>query len=96
MAEIIREFDYFQGEKEDTYKWSHDGEYLCKQYRTEKEKEDGTLKVKTGLSVYKLPAMTLLEDSEGNKKSITVDNIHQWTWCTTRNLLIYITMPEEQ
>lgn len=96
MAEIIREFDYFQGETENTYKWSFDGEYLAKQFKNEKEKEDGTVKVKTGISVYKLPIMTLLEDSDGVKKSITVDNIHQWEWVNTRNLLVYISKPEEE
>jgi len=35
MVEIIREFDAEADEDADSYKWSHDGSYLCKKFRTE-------------------------------------------------------------
>lgn len=47
------------------------------------------MKTKEGLSVYTLPSMQLLVDSEGQKKSITVDGITDWEWCPNRNLIIF-------
>lgn len=37
MTEVIREFDQEMGEDENTFKWSHDGSYLAKKFRTETE-----------------------------------------------------------
>jgi len=39
--------------------------------------------------VYTLPSMQLLVDSEGQKKSITVDGITDWEWCPNRNLVVF-------
>jgi hypothetical protein len=39
MVEVIREFDSEAGEDHETYKWSFDGNYLAKKFRTEQEKE---------------------------------------------------------
>ena len=40
--------------------WSHDGNYLAKKFKQDIAKEDGTNKVKTGVSVYQLPTMELI------------------------------------
>lgn len=61
MVEIIREFKAEAEETEQSYKWSHDGKYICKKFRTETMNEEGEVtKVKEGLSVYTLPSMELL------------------------------------
>lgn len=64
MVEIIREFEAEREEDHETYSWSFDGNYLAKKFRTEQEK-DGKVKVKEGISVYTLPSMQLLTNSEG-------------------------------
>lgn len=57
MVEIIREFEAEAEEDEDTYKWSHDGKYIAKKFRTETIVEETVTKVKEGISVYTLPSM---------------------------------------
>ena len=61
MVEIIRELPIADGENIETYKWSPDGVYLAKKFKTELKKE-GTdeVKVKEGISVYELPSMQIL------------------------------------
>ena len=39
MVEVLRELPISDGENIDTYKWSHDGQYLAKKFRTELRKE---------------------------------------------------------
>lgn len=90
MVEVIREFDSEAGEDHETYKWSFDGSYLAKKFRTEQEKE-GKSKIKEGLSVYTLPSMQLLTNSEGQKKSITIDGVTDWEWFPNRNLIVFST-----
>ncbi len=88
MVEVIREFDSERDEDSTTYKWSFDGAYIAKRFTKEQEK-DGKTKIKEGLSVYTLPSMQLLVDSEGQKKSITVEGITDWEWSPNRNLVVF-------
>jgi len=88
MVEVIREFDCEREEDSTTYKWSFDGSYLAKKFTKEQEK-DGKTKIKEGLSVYTLPSMQLLVDSQGQKKSITVEGITDWEWSPIRNLVVF-------
>lgn len=64
MVEVIRDFEAEPNEDENTYHWSFDGNYIAKKFRTESEIE-GKTKVKEGISVYTLPSMQLLSNSEG-------------------------------
>jgi uncharacterized protein with WD repeat len=63
-TKMIREFDYCNGEGDDTYKWSQDGNYIAKQFESEIEKQDGTTRTKQGISVYSvsLTEVSLLEN----------------------------------
>jgi uncharacterized protein with WD repeat len=88
LVELIRDFQAEFAENQDTYKWSFDGNYIAKRFRTETTK-DGQKKVKEGISVYELPSMQLLSTEDGSKKSITIEGIEQWNWAPHRNLLIY-------
>lgn len=90
MVEIIRELPIADMENIDTYKWSSDGCFLAKKFKTELKKE-GTdeIKIKEGISVYELPSMQILQNNEGQKKSITIAGIREWEWAPTRNTLIY-------
>lgn len=97
MATKIREFDYADGESEHTYKWSYDGNYLAKQFKTEKEAPDGTKKIKEGIQCLEVTAesCTLLK-KDGEGKSITAPDIVDWTWAPARNLLIFTTKPNSE
>lgn len=33
--------------------------------------------------------MQLLQNREGQKKSITVEGIYEWMWCPNRNMIVY-------
>lgn len=64
-----------------------------------KKAEDGeeeVLKVKKGLSVYKLPTMELIATDDGVKKSITIDGIEDWSWAPQRNFIVYSAFPPEE
>jgi len=66
MVEIIRELPISDGENGDTYKWSHDGCFLAKKFRTELRKEGSDeVKTKVGLTVFELPSMQILPNKEG-------------------------------
>jgi uncharacterized protein with WD repeat len=52
------------------------------------------VKVKKGLSVYQLPSMELIQ-TNGIKKSITVEGIEDWAWSPKRNLIVYTAFPSE-
>lgn len=58
MVEILRELPIADLEDIDTYKWSNDGKFLAKKFKTELKKE-GTDEVKTkeGITVFELPSM---------------------------------------
>jgi len=61
LVEVIREFEIADDEDEETYRWSFDGDYLAKKFRTETKKEGSDeVKHKEGISVYTLPSMQLL------------------------------------
>jgi len=94
LVEQIRDFDQKEGEDGHAYTWSHDGNYLAKKFKTEKA-EDNTAKVKTGISVYQLPSMELIQTSDGAKKSITVEGIMDVKWAPNRNALAYTAFPGE-
>jgi len=89
MVEIIRELPIADDENIDTYKWSYDGKFLAKKFRTEIKKDGTDAKIKEGISVYELPSMQILQNSEGQKKSITIAGVRDWDWAPTRNTLIY-------
>lgn len=98
MVEILRELPIADDEDTETYKWSMDGKFLAKKFRTELKKDDNSeVKVKEGISVYELPSMQILQNSEGQKKSITIPNIKEWCWAHNRNTLTYVCYetPEE-
>jgi len=96
MVEIIREFDAEVDEDEHSYKWSQDGKYLAKKFRTETIVDDKVTKVEEGLSVYTLPSMQLLQNDEGQKKSITIAGITEWMWVPNKNFIVYVaTFPQE-
>lgn len=88
MVEVIRDFEAERDEDENTYQWSFDGHYLAKKFYTETE-VDGKTKVKEGLSVFTLPSMQLLQNKEGQKKSITVEGVTDWMWCPNKNMIVY-------
>lgn len=101
LVEQIRDFDQKQEENLHTYQWSFDGKYLAKRFIQDvtKTKEDGSeevVKQKRGLSVYQLPSMELIINSEGQKKSISVDGIEDWQWSPKRNFIVYTAFPDDQ
>lgn len=67
MVEIIREFEQERDETDQSYVWSHTGNFIAKKFAKEMEAEDGKgeAKVKTGISIYELPSMQLQANSEG-------------------------------
>ena len=90
MVSIIRELPISGDEDINTYKWSKDGKYLAKKFRTELRKE-GTdeVKIKEGITVHELPSMEILKNAQGQKKSITIPGIREWHWSPKKNILIY-------
>jgi uncharacterized protein with WD repeat len=95
LVEQIRDFDQKEGEDGHAYLWSQDGNYLAKKFKQDIAKDDGTTKIKTGVSVYQLPSMELIQTSDGVKKSITVDGIEDIMWAPNRNFLVYTAFPGE-
>ena len=90
MVEIIRELPIADEETIDTYKWSFDGTFLAKKFKTELKKEGSDeVKVKDGITVFELPSMQILQNKDGQKKSITIAGIKDWAWAPARNALIY-------
>ena len=90
MVEIIRELPIADGENIETYKWSYDGSYLAKKFKTELRKEGSEdVKIKDGVTVFELPSMQILQNKDGQKKSITISGIKDWEWAPSRNTLIY-------
>lgn len=61
MVEIIREFEQERNETDQTYAWSHTGDFIAKKFVKEMDAEDdkSEAKVKTGISIYELPSMQL-------------------------------------
>ena len=83
MVENIREFDQKQGEHQHTFQWSHDGNFIAKKFTQEvtSKKDEGAeelVKTKTGMSIYRLPSMELIENDEGHKKSLTIDGVEEF------------------
>ena len=72
MVSVLREFDKKPDERADSYKWSHDGNYIAKSFRTKKESG----KIKEGITVYELPSMDTLKDPSGRATGITVNGIY--------------------
>jgi translation initiation factor 3 subunit B len=93
LTDKIRSFEKEMFDKAESYKWSHDGKYIAKKFRTDKTNELGETKTKTGLSVFGLPSMDLLE-KDGNKKSITIDGIEAFEWSPSAPILVYSAFPE--
>jgi uncharacterized protein with WD repeat len=86
MVSVIRDFtDSEPGENIGTYRWSFDGQFLAKGFRT--EKEGG--KIKEGITVYELPSMEILRDANGRKTSVSVAGIGTWAWAPASNMLVF-------
>lgn len=98
LVEQIRDFDQKKGEDGHAFMWSHDGNYLAKKFIQEKPAEDGSaeVKLKTGISVYQLPSMELIQTADGVKKSITVDGIDEVMWSPNKNFLVYTAFPGDK
>jgi len=95
LVEQIRDFDQKEGEDAHVYMWSQDGNFLAKKFSQEVTKDDGSSKVKTGISVYTLPSMELIATADGTKKSITIEGIDKLMWAPSRNCLVYTAFPGE-
>jgi uncharacterized protein with WD repeat len=39
--------------------------------------------------------MELIENDEGQKKSITIEGIEEFQWCPAKNIIVYSAFPEE-
>jgi len=91
----IREFEKEQGEDQLTYQWSYDGNYVAKKFKLTKETEEGQ-KEKTGVSVYELPSMHLLENAKKQKKSITIHGVQAFEWAPHDNFFVYTAFQEGQ
>jgi len=48
---------------------------------------------KTYVTVYQLPSMQMTEDYDGNKTSIFVDGLRDFTWAPHKNVLVYTSFP---
>lgn len=46
------------------------------------------------MSVYSLPSMEMLADSDGNKRSITIDGLEEFLWSPNSNFFVYTAFPE--
>lgn len=66
-----------------------------------KEKDDGeekeaaeTIEIeKTYITVYELPSMKMLEDSDGNRTSVFVDGLKEFMWAPHKNVIVYTAFP---
>ena len=85
MVSEIRSFDSEPGENIGSYKWSFDGQFIAKGFRTEKESG----KVKEGITVFELPSMEMTKDSSGRKTSVSVAGIGSWGWAPSSNMLVF-------
>jgi translation initiation factor 3 subunit B len=90
MLEIIRTLPYAEDEDENSYKWSDNGKFIAKKFRTEiKKEEEKSSKVKEGISVYSLPSMEMIARADGQKKSITIEGIKDWMWIPGKDAIAY-------
>lgn len=95
--EMIREFDQQSGEDAYAFKWSFDSKYIARITKKGQQVEEGeepTEREKTYITIYELPTMTMCQDSEGNKTSIFVDGLKEFTWAPHKNVLVYTSFPE--
>jgi hypothetical protein len=51
-------------------------------------------KYQTFISVFELPSMAMLTDSDGNKTSIQAEGIKEFRMAPHKNMLIYTSFPE--
>lgn len=93
LTEKIRSFEKEMFDKQDSYKWSFDGNFIAKKFSTSKTDELGNVVSKQGLSIYTLPTMELLE-KDGVKKSHTINGIESFYWSPTQNMICYSASPE--
>lgn len=77
LAEVkkLRIFKALQQDIWGSFKWNFDGKYIGR---------IGDHKI----SVYELPSMVMISDSQGNQNSINVRNIQKFFWCTKQNIVI--------
>jgi translation initiation factor 3 subunit B len=96
MVQVLREFECERELDEDhtSWKWSHDGKYIAKRFRSETEK-DGKTKVKEGVSIYELPTMELLKTVDGVKKSLSIEAMAEWMWVPGKDMIAYTAHMEE-
>lgn len=97
MVTILREFNLEADEEANTWRWSSCGTYIAKQFRQEIEKEDNTKRIKEGISIYELPSMDLLKTAEGVKKSLSVEELNDWSWVQGKPIIVYTShLPKEE
>ena len=63
--------------------WSHDDQFLARL-------------VTDKISIYDAATMSMLEDGQGNKKSLDIPNVSTMAWSPTDNLLAYTVAPKGQ
>lgn len=84
LKEKIRAFKAEQNETWGSFKWNFDGSYIAKIG-------------KNLLSVYKLPAMALLEDPETKKgSSFAITNIQSCSWSPKKNFICAVSYTHEK
>lgn len=89
LVTVLREFNLEEDEEAETWRWSSCGNYIAKQFRQEIEKEDLTKRIKEGISIYELPSMDLLKTAEGVKKSISIEELSEWSWVQGKAVIVY-------
>lgn len=62
----------------------------AKEGETEEEKSEVT---KTFISCYELPSMQMCEDLDGNKVSISVDGLKDFTWSPVTTVIVHTSFP---
>jgi len=95
--EKIREFEQQSGEDANSFKWSQDSKFIARVTKKKQLNEAGEEiddSEKTYITTYELPSMAMCQDSEGNKTSIFVDGLSEFTWAPHKNVLIYTSFPD--
>lgn len=65
------------------FQWSHDDAFVARM-------------VQDKISIYEAATMKMLEDGQGNKKSLDIPNVSSMAWSPTDNLLAYTVAPKGQ
>lgn len=101
---LIRDFPEVNDDK---FKWSFSGDYIARR-TTKKFKPDGSalkpeeeeeikeeeIKEKTFVTVYEMPDCTLIQDQYGDKTSIYVEGLKDFSWAPHKNVITHASFPE--